>query len=154
MNIVKETPLLFKAEMVQALLAGKKTQTRRIVKKYQEAKGWQKDVIGTRPNALWWAIVDRRDNMSYREVFMEGPFGHDVPCDPDDFGRCYRLLRLFPTWRARLGEVSAKYPRWKPMVDAWDELTALYEEEIPKHYGPAHKLYARMLQLRGIKVKT
>src|SRR5271169_2270671 len=54
---------------------------------------------------------------------------HDIPYDPSDFGRCYRLLQLFPQWKPRLPEVSAKYIRWKPFVEAWDELTALYEEE-------------------------
>lgn len=54
-------------------------------------------------------------------------FGPDVPHDADDFGRCYRLLELFPEWRGRLPEVAAKYPKWGPMVVAWDELSALYE---------------------------
>lgn len=52
----------------------------------------------------------------------------DTPSDPDDFGRCYRLLALFPLWRSRLPEVAAKYPKWGPMVAAWDELVALYEQ--------------------------
>jgi hypothetical protein len=50
----------------------------------------------------------------------------DVPYDAGDFGRCYRLLELFPEWRARLPEVAAKHPKWGPLVSAWDELTALY----------------------------
>lgn len=54
-------------------------------------------------------------------------FGPDVPHDADDFGRCYRLLQLFPDWRRRLPEVAAVHPKWGPMVAAWDELTALYE---------------------------
>jgi hypothetical protein len=86
----------------------------------------------------------------YRQVFgpdMGSP--HCIPYDPDDFGRCYRLLQRFPEWRSRLGEVANKYPLWLPFVTHWDELTDLYEEEIPKHYGPAPKLYNRMLQLRG-----
>lgn len=81
---------------------------------------------------------------------MTGKIGHeywhpDVPHDPGDFGRCYRLLRVMPSWRARLPEVSAKYRQWKPFVDAWDELTALYEEELPS--GKCLKLYARMLEI-------
>lgn len=51
----------------------------------------------------------------------------DTPHDPDDFGRCYRLLALFPQWRGRLQEVAHHFPKWGPMVAAWDELTALYE---------------------------
>jgi hypothetical protein len=72
----------------------------------------------------------------------------DVPYDPDDFGRCYRLLKLFPTWRSRLDEVAARYPAWTALVAAWDELTALFEEESPS--GRAPKLYERMRQLRGV----
>jgi hypothetical protein len=55
-------------------------------------------------------------------------FDPDTPHDPDDFGRCYRLLKCFPEWRERLPEVAAKHPKWGPMVAVWDELTALYEQ--------------------------
>lgn len=72
------------------------------------------------------------------------------PRDPSDFGRCYRLLKVAPPeWRSRLDEVSKRFPTWKPMVAAWDELTALYEEEIPAGVGSAPKLYARMQELRA-----
>lgn len=75
-------------------------------------------------------------------------FGPDVPHDPSDFGRCYRLLALFPTWRNRLPEVAERYPIWGPMVEAWDELTALYEVEALNTSGAAPLLYARMVELR------
>lgn len=75
----------------------------------------------------------------------EGHFGPDVPYDPSDFGRCYRLLALFPDWKPRLKEVADKYPIWGPLVSAWDELTALYEKELPK--GSAPILYHRMKAL-------
>jgi hypothetical protein len=70
-----------------------------------------------------------------------------VPRDPADFGRCYRLLKVMPSWRDRLSEVSAQFPAWKSLVDTWDELTALYEEESPKQYLP--KLYRRMQELNA-----
>jgi hypothetical protein len=77
---------------------------------------------------------------------MTGSVAHynDVPHDPSDFGRCYKLLALFPEWRARLHEVAEKFPMWGPMVEAWDELTALYEEETKSKSGKAPKLYDRM----------
>lgn len=50
----------------------------------------------------------------------------DVPYDPDDFGRCYRLLVLFPEWIPRLKEVADIYPEWGPMVREWDKLTTEY----------------------------
>ena len=79
----------------------------------------------------------------------------DVPHDNDDFGRCYRLLRMFPEWRARLHEVAEEFPMWGPMVEAWDELTALYEgccepngqytrASYKTNEATASKLYARM----------
>jgi hypothetical protein len=81
----------------------------------------------------------------------------DIPYDPDDFGRCYRLLKLFPNWRKELDKVIALCPRWKPFVEAWDELTALYEAAgwhkfVPWHStegmkGDGGKMYHRMKEL-------
>jgi hypothetical protein len=68
-----------------------------------------------------------------------------VPMDPSDFGRCYRLLKLFPDLRARLPEVAEKHWQWRGLVDAWPELEALYEEELPS--GKCPKLYARMREI-------
>lgn len=78
---------------------------------------------------------------------------YSVPLDPSDFGRCYRLLNLFPEWRVRLPEVAERFKEWGPMVRRWDEMTALYEEELPN--GTAPKLYALMkvLEAEGRLVK-
>lgn len=67
------------------------------------------------------------------------------PHDPGDFGRCHRLLALSSAWRARIGEM-AKYGKvWAALVAVWDELDALYLEELPA--GTCPKLYARMKEL-------
>ncbi len=70
----------------------------------------------------------------------------DIPYDPDDFGRCHRLLERFPAWRTRLPEVAAKHKQWAKLVAAWDELTALWLSEVKS--GKAPKLWERMQQLR------
>lgn len=73
---------------------------------------------------------------------------HDAgfwPRDPDDFGRCYRLLKLIPNGVERLSEVASAYPAWARLVAAWPELTGLYEEEEPSGRSP--KLYRRIKEL-------
>jgi hypothetical protein len=57
---------------------------------------------------------------------MSGRYGPGVPLDSSDFGRCYRLLKIFPKWAERLNEVSERYPVWGPMIEAWGELTDIY----------------------------
>lgn len=76
---------------------------------------------------------------------VTGSFGPDVPHDNGDFGRCYKLLALFPEWRARLHEVAEQFPMWGPMVEAWSELTALYEKQ--QKVGRDVGLYDRMQAL-------
>ncbi len=78
---------------------------------------------------------------------LSGPFGADVPHDPSDFGRCYRLLALFPEWRNRLDEVAFHFPAWTALVREWDNLTAMYEEELAEKTGKAPRLYKRMQAL-------
>ena len=77
---------------------------------------------------------------------MASPCGqYGIPLDPSDFGRCYRLLELFPELRARLNRVVYFHPEWRPIIEAWDELTALWEEESAA--GSAPKLFARLREL-------
>jgi len=70
----------------------------------------------------------------------------DYPHDPSDFGRCYRLLKLIPEWQERLPEIAKAHPHWQPLVDRWDEMTALYEKESPNGYCP--DLYRLMISMR------
>jgi hypothetical protein len=50
----------------------------------------------------------------------------DIPYDPADFGRCYRLLRLIPDWVPKLYLMAEKYHIWRPMIANWVELTDMY----------------------------
>jgi hypothetical protein len=52
-----------------------------------------------------------------------------VPYDRSDFGRCYRLLAMFPEWRDRLEDVADKYPSWAHLVQQWGYLERLYEND-------------------------
>lgn len=76
----------------------------------------------------------------------------DPPADPDDFGRCSRLLALVPTWRPRLSEVATKYPAWGMIVANWDALEALYQEELPT--GAAPKLFTELKRLNEVSETT
>ena len=71
-----------------------------------------------------------------------------IPYDPDDFGRCHRLLLAIPEWRDRLDEVADAHPKWRPFVDAWGQMEALYAEESPRRVAP--RLYELMRSLRGL----
>lgn len=51
-----------------------------------------------------------------------------LPLDWDDFGRCYRLLKKFPAWRARLPEVAKRFPEWEGVVKNWDCIEKAFVE--------------------------
>jgi len=73
-------------------------------------------------------------------------FGHNPPIDPADFGRCHRLLELFPEWKERLPEVVGWYPVWGPMVREWDRMTEIYIRDLES--GRSSELYGLMQALR------
>ena len=70
----------------------------------------------------------------------------NIPLDPSDFGRCYRLLNQFPEWKTRLDEVGECFPKWKPLLREWDNLTSLYEKVKRTGKGRS-KLYLKLLSL-------
>jgi len=89
--------------------------------------------------SIWVALSNRLFPPNQQEA--------TIPYDPSDFGRCYRLLKRITGWRERLPEVAVKFPLWKPYVEAWTALEALYEEELPTGSGP--KLLAALQKLRA-----
>jgi hypothetical protein len=74
----------------------------------------------------------------------------DTPHDPDDFGRCYRLLKIAPPeWEPQLDRVVDEFPIWAPFVREWPKLKALYEEALKTKNGKP--LYDFMQTLRAEK---
>lgn len=94
--------------------------------------------VGVSSMTIWSAVTGR-----------PSPYGaYDVPHDPDDFARCYRLIKHFPEIEPQLQKVAELHSRWIPFVQNWPELTELYEQESPS--GNCQKLYERLQQLRGV----
>lgn len=77
------------------------------------------------------------------------PRGH-YPSDGDDFGRCERLLTLYPRWRERLGEMTAVNKQWAALVPRWPEIAEAYradraafiQSHKPKGQKPTYRCYA------------
>ena len=89
-----------------------------------------------------------QSSLALCQVLTGKGHGQDhYPFDPDDFGRCHRFLVAFPDLRPRILEMAAVSRPWAALAGAWDELEALYREELPQRRAP--KLYARMVQLRA-----
>jgi len=94
------------------------------------------DDTGTSSRTIWGVMMGAKNS------------DPSVPYDPADFGRCYRLLEAFPEWRERLPEVAKAFPAWRGLVGAWDEMTALFEEEAQREDGRGPKLWELMKSLR------
>jgi len=91
-----------------------------------------------------------------------GRYGNrgDHPYDPSDFRRCERLLRDHPLARLHFAQMRDVSPTWAALVDAWPELVALMESEVPgifdaeRPHGSAPKAYARIQEIRDAARST
>ena len=89
--------------------------------------------------ANWWA-ENGEHGMSSKTMFNHltknlqvRRLKNDYPCtpsDPDDFKRCYKLLQAVPQWKARLNELKTISTVWEKLVDNWDKLTEMYEQNV------------------------
>lgn len=55
-----------------------------------------------------------------------GNYPHDV----GDFGRCERLLILYPEWRARFDEMKEVNATWNALVERWDEIAEAWRHDV------------------------
>jgi len=96
--------------------------------------------VGKSSKTLWVAM--------FGITFEDERFG-DIPYDPDDFSRCYELMKLATPEQLKkaLDDVVILCPRWIPYAREWDELVELYEHA--KSIGIYSKMYEFMKELEN-----
>lgn len=55
---------------------------------------------------------------------------YDYPHDPDDLGRCLRLLETIPEWKSRIGEMAECGPYWAALASDWERVADEMAEEV------------------------
>lgn len=83
--------------------------------------------VGVSSIAIWTVMTGEKHPHLERGKSYQVRWSNEPPRDVADFGRCYRLLNYFPEWRPQMEKMSARFPWWKPHVEHWTELMALYE---------------------------
>lgn len=82
---------------------------------------------------------------------------HNEPYDPDDLGRCLRMLRLMP-WAARgLAVLATHSGYWAVLVEHWVELEKTLAEEVGiygDHGHVAQRTFAMIERLHKHPAKT
>lgn len=81
--------------------------------------------------AMFWMANGERGQSS--ETMWNCLMNNDIfpinhPYDGDDFSRCYKLLQFVPEWRNELHKLKPLSKQWSNLVDNWDKLTEMYEE--------------------------
>lgn len=62
------------------------------------------------------------------------------PHDPDDFSRCYKLLKMIPELKDSLPLMKSQSKAWSNLVDNWDRLTEMYEENVRTQWKNAKQI--------------
>lgn len=95
--------------------------------------------VGVSSKTMWSAIK----GVAKGNERQGGNF--DIPYDPDDFSRCYKLYVECNLTKSDLQKIADTFKWWKPFIDNWDRLVELWLEESPKRSCP--KLYDFMQKL-------
>lgn len=80
-----------------------------------------------------------------------GTWRKDIPYDPDDLRRCRLLLERVPALKERFHAMASCSADWERLVEKWDELCTLMDEESPfwrDGEGSAERTYEMMADLR------
>jgi len=92
------------------------------------------------PGLNHWLMFGERglssEAIAMKLVYGRVNGGFNDPSDPADFRRCELLLRQVPELRAEFHRMAEVSTRWAALVERWDELVALIEEEFPKVWEP------------------
>jgi hypothetical protein len=93
--------------------------------------------------AMWW-IDNGRVGSSSKTMWscLMGNYNFpvNIPYDPDDFSRCYKLLEAVPEWKSQLHKLKPLSKQWSNLVDNWDKLTEMYELNTKENWKNSKKI--------------
>jgi hypothetical protein len=92
---------------------------------YSEKPLYKKDVHGLSSKAIF-------------EFMTQGNKYYDYALDVDDWER-NRALLWYPEWREKLINMSIISDRWKNLVENWDHIEKLYDEDYEKYGNKAYE---------------
>jgi hypothetical protein len=98
----------------------------------------------------WW-LKNGEQGLSSKTIYsvitgqnIMGGWNYHHPSDPDDFRRCYLLLKAIPEWREKLDKMRSVSEVWNKLVDNWDKLTGMLETAMKSKTGKAPRMYEFM----------
>jgi hypothetical protein len=96
----------------------------------REERWWYGLDVGCSSTVIF-AVLNENKRLTY-DATESG--GKSIPHDADDFGRCKRLLDMFPEWRTRLDSVAKAHQDtcWPAIIARWQELEAASKEDQTK----------------------
>jgi hypothetical protein len=109
---------------------------------YEETKiDMSKEILD---RAYQWVAIGETglSSKTMWNCFMSVERGYpiNIPHDPDDFSRCYKLLEALPEWKSQISKLKRLSPEWDRLVDNWDELTKMWEKKDADMYKYMRKL--------------
>lgn len=73
-----------------------------------------------------WAVMKKVETNKRR---LNSFGGYDIPYDPDDFKRCYYIVRDC-NLKSRLNEIVKVFPAWQPFIKNWNKLEMMLIKEL------------------------
>ena len=129
---MKERPILFSGEMVRAILDGRKTMTRRVIKPQPE---WvtirpedkpEMTTIGGKYGAVWYVAVQANEDgdVDFEGQFVPCPYGQpgdrlwvrETFCDRNNNGEQIKPLYRADGQEYQDGDGRLFEPKWKPSI--------------------------------------
>jgi hypothetical protein len=92
--------------------------------KYLTKPCYDIQIQGLSALTVWYHMTD----YLYKERYRSHP--HDI----DDWERIRALLLWYPEWKSRINELSSISKQWKNLVENWETIESLYENDY-KEYG-------------------
>jgi hypothetical protein len=76
--------------------------------------------VGISSKTMWVALMCNQD------VIDGNSLNYNVPCDADDFSRCYDLYKFAELNLNDLRKIEYVFPYWKPIIDEWYNLESVF----------------------------
>ncbi len=109
-------------------------------------------LVSVKDKMKWW-IDNGEHGTSSKTMYsvisgepIMSRFDFSPPSDPDDFRRCYLLLKAVPEFKMMLFKMKPLSDVWGALVDNWDTLTGMLEKAMAGS-GKSPEMYDLMKKL-------